>query len=179
MAVNGNEPISTGNLKSAMATLDDYETVMNGKMFRFEITNADVLYATPAIKAHAVGTNVTVTIKDSEGRNNLVLKISKEKHRGKSLFTVPDEFLPDGNQRICRTDMQAGNTSIPGGFEFVFKDGIFTLSDASWNNMDIGYGYGETTGRPLTFKWTIAKSPTAAIECKAVTIEVLMKALGK
>ena len=185
MAVNGNEPISTENLKSVMATQDDWNLAANGQPVSMRLDDYLYVKGGASCSARAKGNVVTATV---ALKSSSVMYFFPEFNRNRTLFIVPDEFKPSEGADL------GGDLYIykgpSGRHSIIFKNGIFTLSDETWDYIET---YGENTLHKPSGKygkygsvndgfklsWTVAKDVTKDARSKIVTIDVLMKALGK
>lgn len=185
MAVNGNEPISTGNLKSVIATRDDWDYAVGGQSVSMRFDDYLYVEGGASCSARAKGNVVTATVALN---SSSVMYFFPEFNRDRTLFIVPDEFKPSEGADL------GGNLYIyhgpSGRHNIIFKNGIFTLSDETWDYIETNgdyilhkpsgkYGKYGSINDGFKLSWTVAKDITKDARSKIVTIDVLMKALGK
>lgn len=185
MAVNGNEPISTGDLKSVIATRDDWDYAANGQSVSMRLDDYLYVEGGASCSARAKGNVVTATV---ALKSSSVMYFFPEFNRNRTLFIVPDEFKPSEGADL------GGNLdiyNIPSGRQnIIFKNGIFTFSDETWGYIEAysestihkpsgKYGKYGSVNNSFKLSWTVSKDITKDARSKIVTIDVLMKALGK
>ena len=185
MAVNGNEPISTGNLKSVIATRGDWDYAVNGQFVSMRLDDYCYVEGGVSCSARAKGNVVTATV---ALKSSSVMYFFPDFNRDRTLFIVPDEFEPSEGADL------GGNLYIyegpSGRHNIIFKNGIFTLSDEVWDYIETHgtsilhkpsgkYGKCGSANDSFKLSWTVAKDITKDARSKIVTIDVLMKALGK
>lgn len=146
----------------------------------------DYLYVTTGVSCSAriKGNVVTATV----ALNGSTIYFFPKFNRDRTLFIVPDEFKPsegaDLGGDLCIHNIPSGRHNI------IFKNGIFTLSDETWGCIETHgvnaihkpsgkYGKCGSINDSFTLSWTVANGIAKDARSKIVTIDVLMKALGK